>query len=400
MHYLSADYVFPVSQPALKNGIVAVDNSGYIVSVFSGTSENHEKYKPEKFTGILCPGFVNAHCHLELSHLKGTVPENTGLAGFIKDLIATRKNLPAEKIEPAITAAENEMIENGIVAVGDICNRADTFKQKAKKNLSYYNFIEGFDFFPEQTEEEFQRIKTVVEELKKLIPNADFAVVPHAPYSVSESFFRKISSGNFSSEKGKKVRTIHNQESEDENLMFLEKKGQLLDFFISFGMDFSQWKASGKTSLQTYLPSFSKEENTLLVHNTFTTRTDIEFAESFSKNIFWISCPNANLYIENCLPDYNLFIAAGAKIALGTDSLASNHSLSVLEELKTIFQHFPEINLETLLRWATLNGAIALGFENDLGSLDTGKKPGIVLIENADLKNVALKEKSVVRRIA
>lgn len=395
MRYLTADYVFPISQAPIKNGVVAVDDNGKIFSVTSSVVENQSN-NIEYFSGILCPGFVNTHCHLELSHMKGAIPEKTGLAGFIKHFIAARKTFSPEQIQTGIEAAENEMFQNGIVAVGDICNVADTFKQKAKKNLRYYNFIEGFDFFPEHTDAELQRIKGVVDELEKTFPSADYSVVPHAPYSVSENFYKKLPSP---AGEGSGVRSIHNQESEEENKMFVEKSGKILEFFQSFGMDFSNWKASGETSLQTILPFFSKDETVLLVHNTYTNADDIRFAVQYSKNIFWCTCPNANLYIENCLPDYNLFIAVGAKITVGTDSLASNHSLSILDELKTTSNYFPEIKLETLLQWATLNGAQALGFQHELGSFEKGKKPGVVLIENVDLENLSLTAESKLKRL-
>ncbi len=417
MRYLTADYVFPISQPPIKNGVVVVDEEGKIVAVLHSSLVPRPS-SPEHFNGILCPGFVNTHCHLELSHMKGAIPEKTGLAGFINGFIAARKTFSPQQIENGIAAAEKEMLENGIVAVGDICNVSDTFRQKAKGNLKYYNFIEGFDFFPENTDAELERIISVISELEKIIPGSDYSVVPHAPYSVSENFLKSLTPGpsqphppfghllqkekgsgkEFNGE-GSRVLSMHNQESADENLMFREKRGRILAFFESLGMDFSHWKASGKSSLQTVLNYLPKENNVLLVHNTFTDADDIRFAEAYSKNIYWVTCPNANLYIENRLPDYNLFRKANAKMTIGTDSLASNHSLSVLDELKTISAHFPGLKLETLLQWATLTGAEALGFRNELGSFEAGKKPGVVLIENLELENLKLTATSSVRRL-
>ena len=233
----------------------------------------------------------------------------------------------------------------------------------------------------------------VAEELKKIFPEAKNNFVPHAPYSVSVLLFR------FIGEEPDKIISIHNQESAEENLMFREKRGKIIEFFSLMGMDFSNWKASGKSSLQTVLNYFPKKNNVLLVHNTFTDAEDIKFAEAYSKNIYWVTCPNANLYIENKLPNYNLFIAAEAKITIGTDSLASNYSLSILDELKTISQKFPEINLEMLLQWATLNGAKALGLQNELGSFEKGKKPGVLLLENINLDTVSLTSESKVKRL-
>ncbi|HQV66448.1 MAG TPA: amidohydrolase family protein, partial [Saprospiraceae bacterium] len=96
--------------------------------------------------------------------------------------------------------------------------------------------------------------------------------------------------------------------------------------------------------------------------------------------IFWATCPNANLYIENKLPDYQIFRDADAKVTIGTDSLTSNWQLSIWEEIKTIRKYQSYIPLEELLTWATINGAEALSYEDRLGSFEVGKTPGILHI--------------------
>jgi cytosine/adenosine deaminase-related metal-dependent hydrolase len=138
----------------------------------------------------------------------------------------------------------------------------------------------------------------------------------------------------------------------------------------------------------------------LLVHNTFTTKEDLLWIKSNASNlisqIYFCTCPNANIYIENKLPNYALFITENCKVTIGTDSLASNWSLSVLDELKTISKHHPEIELNMLLTWATKNGAEFLEF-NQLGTLEKGKKPGLNLLKNTD--GMKLTEKTNVLKI-
>jgi cytosine/adenosine deaminase-related metal-dependent hydrolase len=123
------------------------------------------------------------------------------------------------------------------------------------------------------------------------------------------------------------------------------------------------------------------------VHNTFTSLEDLQWATSQASNLFWCTCPNANLYIEDRLPDYNFFINEKAKVTIGTDSLASNKSLSVLDELKTISSHNPQIPLQTLLSWGTINGAEFLG-RTELGTIEKGKKPGLNLLINNEGLNL------------
>ena len=139
--------------------------------------------------------------------------------------------------------------------------------------------------------------------------------------------------------------------------------------------------------------------NVLLVHNTFTSAEDLAYcgAARLNRQLFFCLCPNANLYIENRLPDLGLLRAQRCRIVLGTDSLASNDGLSILGEIKTLMHYFPEIPQEELLGWATLEGARALQMHGSLGSFEKGKKPGIILIDQT--RNGQISQKSGVRRI-
>ena len=138
---------------------------------------------------------------------------------------------------------------------------------------------------------------------------------------------------------------------------------------------------TGKTSIYYALENMDPSQRTLFVHNTMSNLSEIEAALEWSDHVFWATCPNANLYIENQLPDFASFVEAGAKMTIGTDSLSSNWGLSIWEEIKTIKKYNDFLELEELLMWATLNGAEALGFESELGSFEKGKRPGVVHID-------------------
>jgi aminodeoxyfutalosine deaminase len=128
------------------------------------------------------------------------------------------------------------------------------------------------------------------------------------------------------------------------------------------------------------MENMNPQQRTLFVHNTMTRPEDIAAAQAWSDRVYWATCPNANLFIENRLPNYRHFLEASARMTIGTDSLTSNWQLSVLEEMKTIARYQSYVPVETLLRWATLNGAEALGFDADLGSIEVGKRPGLNLL--------------------
>jgi aminodeoxyfutalosine deaminase len=332
----------------------------------------------QQFNGILSPGFINCHCHLELSHMKGIIAKGTGLIDFVLQVVSQR-HFADEEILSAIEKAEDEMLENGVVATGDICNNALTIKQKLKGRIWYHNFIEASGFHPQVSAQRFERSAGFFTAYAQLysIPVESNSIVPHAPYSVAEELWEKII--HFP---GNHLMTIHNQEAAAENELFKNKTGEFLELYKKMGIDSSFFQPSGKSSLQTYLPKFLRNQSVILVHNVHTSEEDIIFAKNSNRKIYWCLCPNANLYIGSRLPDIDKLVQNGCDIVLGTDSLASNHELSILSEMKTIHTHFPEIQIATLLKWATSNGARALQVDPLLGSFQKGKKPGILLIDN------------------
>ncbi|WP_276503003.1 amidohydrolase family protein [Terrimonas pollutisoli] len=334
----------------------------------------------EHFTGILTPGFVNCHCHLELSHMKGQISQGTGLVKFVSQVMKDRHSTDAEIYE-AIAAAEDEMLANGIVAVGDICNNKFTLPQKQKGRLLYHNFIEASGFVPEMADLRFKRAVDIFTSYaeKYALPVGSNSIVPHAPYSVSEELWKRII--RFP---GNQLMTIHNQETTAENEFFLRKKGDFLSLYEMLNTDISFFNPPGKTSLQTYLSKFLPNQQVILVHNVHTDENDLAFAKSLPVigQLYFCLCPNANWYITRQLPNIESFIRNEASMVLGTDSLASNHQLSIAAEMQTILQHFPSISVELLLKWATINGAKALQMDRVLGSFEKGKKPGLVLCDS------------------
>ena len=378
MRKITADWLFPISSEPIENGVLIVDETGKILKI--DHRDNHDAASLEQHKGVLVPGFVNTHCHLELSHMKGKVATGTTLIPFITGVV-TQRGAAAEVIADAIETAEKEMIEGGIVAVGDISNVTDTFFQKAKGNLRYYTFVEMFDFLQDQNAEaEFAKYKAVYDALP-LAKGSQKTVVPHAPYSVSRTLFKKLNALN---SKENVTISIHNQETQPEQDLFLHGKGDFYDFYGKFGVSLDAFKPSGKTAIHYALENMVPSVKTLFVHNTLTSKADIGAAQMWSENVYWATCPNANLYIENRLPNYQNFIAENARMTIGTDSLTSNWQLSILEEMKTIQRFQSYIPFEILIKWATLNGAKALGFDDTLGSFDIGKTPGINCL---DLEN-------------
>jgi cytosine/adenosine deaminase-related metal-dependent hydrolase len=205
------------------------------------------------------------------------------------------------------------------------------------------------------------------------------SLVPHAPYSVSFNLWKLLS--NYF---GAHTISMHNQETIDENEFFEKKSGSFLAMYERTKVSLDFFEATGLSSLQSVLPYFKKAASSILVHNSFTSASDIKAVQKEMPNSFWCLCPNANQYIEQTMPPIELLRANGAEIVMGTDSYASNWSLNILDELKTIQKYNPSIPLSEMLGWATMNGARALQMEKGLGSFEKGKKPGVVLIEGVN----------------
>jgi cytosine/adenosine deaminase-related metal-dependent hydrolase len=368
MRYITSDWVYPVSSPPVQHGVVVMEGSR-VLAVEQRSQIPAEQL--EQHHGMLIPGFVNTHCHLELSHLKGKIPTGTGLLPFIQQLVRLRET-SQEVIDEAILAADAYMWAQGIQAVGDISNKTDTFEVKKKSKIAYYTFVEMFDFM------QGDKMKDLVSGNLHTFDQAPLpkAVVPHAPYSVSESLFKKINGLN---ERGVTV-SIHNQETLAEEELFKFATGDFLRFYEMFGFSLDQFQKTGHSSIHFALQHLDPNQRTLLVHNTLTNKADIGAAQSWSDKIYWATCPNANLYIENRLPVYQYFIDDASRMTIGTDSLTSNWQLSILEEMKTIARYQSYVPFDLLLQWATLNGAEALGMDKELGTIEAGKSPGILLL--------------------
>jgi cytosine/adenosine deaminase-related metal-dependent hydrolase len=379
---ITADKIFD-GYKLLENQVLIVTEEGVVEGLvpMEDAGENMERYK-----GLLTPGFVNCHCHLELSHMKGRIPERTGLVDFVFKVV-TERHHPEEEILKAIADAEEEMQRNGIVAVGDICNNSLTIAQKQKGRLRYYNFIEASGWLPSLSQVRFERAKALYEEYSRHpgsyrqgagTPTPCCSIVPHAPYSVSEELWRRIQP--FFEDK---VVSIHNQETAFEDEFFLQGTGDFQRMYQMMKIDNTHHRPTQKSSLQSYFDKLLGASRILLVHNTFIRQQDVEYINGLPA--YFCLCVNANQYIEDAMPPIELLRRNQCAIVLGTDSLASNRSLNILDEIKTIRQYFPCIALEEMLQWATLNGARALQMDKELGSFEKGKRPGVVVVDETHL---------------
>lgn len=369
----SADLVFDGSRFLEKGTVVVVDGAGTIEALVPAADAGGEV---QHLQGILLPGLINAHCHLELSHFKGIIPPGGGLVKFLLSVVGKRKEPWDEQLKrEQIANAAAEMKAAGIVAIGDICNTADAIETKLASGPRWHNLVEVLNFTDETLAPRMAHNQQVLDaHLAAGLTSS--TLTPHAPYSVTAATFdaiNKATAGN--------IISVHNQETPAEDALFVTGKSEFDQLYALTGT--APLGPSGRRSLQTWLPHFTEGQTIILVHNTFTSPEDVAFAQVHAARhglqVHFCLCPNANRYIEDSLPPATMFLEKGAGLLLGTDSYSSNWQLSIAAEIKTLADHFSEVPLEVWLAAATRNGAAAFGW-TDLGRLEAGMRPGFTLL--------------------
>jgi cytosine/adenosine deaminase-related metal-dependent hydrolase len=390
MKRFSAQYIITNTGPPLKRGLIITDDDGTIQKIEDTAGTLEETGSLEFYNGIIIPGFVNCHCHLELSHMKGAIAKGSGLGGFLHQVKSKREN-SIENIFGSACSADIEMFTGGIVLCADICNSSLTFKIKKESRISYINLLEVFGIDPEKAILRMNDISTIADIADDM--NLTYSIVPHSAYLMSLSLFRLLREKN----EDNKVTSIHFMETAGEKSFLENHSGPLMTSFQNSGLLPSRLETvSGHA--EAILNEITMAGNLILVHNTFADTVTIRKIGK-RKNLYWCLCPNSNIYIEKAIPPLELFIDEGCEIVIGTDSLASNKTLNILEEIKTLQLHFPSVSIEKLVLWATLNGAKALGEEDRFGKIETGKRPGLLLLQNIDLVNMKLLTDSFVTRL-
>ncbi len=356
--------------------VVTVDDAGCILSV-EQWQQLDSLAATEFYAGALCAGFVNAHCHLELSYLRGAIARGSGFAGFARAIGQVRGNFSSEERQRALQAADARMWSEGVQAVADIVNDDSSFERKSRSRIYYKSFAELFG------------LNSVAEGVQPLCRQRNCSATPHSTYSVQDGAFRAVAAMADT-----EPLSIHFMESPDE-LALYQGEGSLAAWYGRMGWecDFLHYGSPAKRIVE----SLSRGQRLLLVHNCGIREEDITLINSyFEKPVAWVLCPRSNDYISGLKPPVELLLRHNAMICVGTDSLASNDSLSMLEELKM----FADTPLAQSLMWATINGARALGVEREMGSVEVGKRPGLVLIEGVeDVDGLRLTPTAAARRL-
>lgn len=374
---IAASYVYTLKTGPVRNGFVEYDETdGTILSV--GECAEGEDVLP----GALVPGFVNTHCHVELSHLHRKFRKGTGMAGFIDQINELRDWAGREVKQQLVKEWMDKMWADGVSAMADISNDDSSFDIKKSHPMYTRTFLEVFGSEPEMCEgvmEDVAALKTVADQA-----GIDAAPTPHSCYTMSPQLLSASASAGL--EEG--FLSYHSQESQEEEDLLISGSGAMYENRKRSGM--STPPVTGESSLKYFIDRLAAAQpapyaqHILLVHNVCLSQSDIEAAKKVMKNVYFAICPLSNIFIHNALPPVDLMRENGLDITLGTDSLSSNDDLDMVKEMYCIHSAFPHVPMQEILTWASLNGARFLGKEDRFGSLEAGKQPGLVLVDNLD----------------
>ena len=379
MRRIAAKYLYTLmSMEPIVNGFVELEDDGTVVRTGGCADPAAE---PEVYDGALVSGFVNAHCHIELSSMKGLFRKGTGMAGFIDQINELRDTKSREEKVHDLTVAMDSLWNQGVVAMADISNGSDSFAVKAAHPMYTRTFLEVFGTEPEDC-------AAVMDGVRRLKETADCfgidaAPTPHACYTMSPELVTAVSVEGLKSG----FLSFHSEETEEEEEMLKYGSGKMWENRRKAGM--SVPPVTGKSSLLYFIDRLLAgrpapfDEHILLVHECCMDQEGIDAAKAVMNHPFVAVCPLSNLFIHNALPPIGLMRRNGLKVCVGTDSLSSNDDLNIVDELFCLQRNFPEVPLGELLTWASRNGAEFLA-RPEFGALEPGRRPGLVLIDNLD----------------
>ena len=391
---IAATYVYTLeTDTPVRNGFVEYDDvDGTILRVGQCEDPSSE----EMIEGILVPGFVNTHCHVELSHLHGKFRKGTGMAGFIDQINELRDWAGREVKVRLVQKWMDRMWEDGVSAMADISNDDSSFDVKASHKMYTRTFLEVFGSEPEMCGGVMSDVRALNQVADSV--GIDAAPTPHSCYTMSPQLLSASAAAGLESG----YLSYHSQESQEEEDLVMTGSGAMYENRVRNNM--STPPVTGESSLKYFIDRLADAkpapygQHILLVHNVCLSQGDVDAARAVMQNVWWAVCPLSNLFIHNALPPIGLMRENGLNITIGTDSLSSNDDLSMIKEIICLHENFPEVPMGEIFMWASTNGARFLSKDGELGSLSKGKRPGIVLVTGVDADGCVTKE-SESRRI-
>jgi cytosine/adenosine deaminase-related metal-dependent hydrolase len=325
------------------------------------------------------PALVNAHTHLELSYLRGRIPRTQKFLDWIRMVIAARRRYPDPADPEIVNAARvaiGEARATGTGLVGDVSNTLVTAPLLREASLPAQIFYELLRFNAADAESMTNDARAKADAAAEPDDNVRVSLAPHAPYSVSPALFAAIRT-DLDAHSGQ-VTSVHLGESPEETEFIRDGSGPWRVLLEELGVWTDAWHPPG-TSPVAYLEQIGfLDRRVLAVHGVQFDGDDLDRLRTRDMTI--VSCPRSNEYVGVGAPPLEAFYAMKVNVALGTDSLASAPDLNMFAELAEARRLAPRVPARTLLESATRRGAAALGFEDDYGTLEAGKRAQIIAV--------------------
>jgi aminodeoxyfutalosine deaminase len=368
---------FVLAEPNIlfQDSAVHISPSGRITSVEPGRNQSSIMNAEviDWGSALMIPGLVNAHTHLELTCLKNQLTNFGSFTDWISKLVNARKNWTRDKIVSSAQEGMRLSLSSGVTLVGDITSSALSCALN-NQQLRRVFFEEVLAFAPNRADEVLSSLN--LEKETSGHPLSVHGISPHAPYSVSAQLYQGAAQ---LARIMQKPLSTHAAETLAE-LQFLKTgTGEFRDFLLAMNLLPADWKPPGLAPI-AYLDSLGVlGPSCLLAHCNYLDEESIEtIANSHSHVVY---CPRSHYFFGHENHPIRSLLDSGISVSLGTDSLASNESLSMIEEMRFLFKIRKDLRPEEILRAATLNGAVALGFDGVLGRLESGYWADIAILE-------------------
>ena len=373
MAVYKADWVLPVAGDPIRDGWVALEN-GRIAAVSATPTSG----AVDLGRAVILPALVNAHTHFELSYLRGVVPPSARFLDWISAIMAARRRY-ANPQDPVILAAArgaiDEARESGTGLVGDITNTLVTAPLLREASMPARVFYELVGF---SVEDPAARTRQARADLDAHARGDDVRVslAPHAPYSVSPGLFTAIRD-DIDAHVGD-VSSVHLGESPEEIEFLAYGTGPCRDLLMTLGAWTDEWKAPAVSPVEYLADAGFLDSRVLAVHGVQFDGDDLTRLRALGTTV--VACPRSNRYVGVGDPPLEAFYAMGVKVAFGTDSLASVRDLNLFNELACARQLAPRVPARALIESATRCGAAALGFGDEFGTIEVGKRGALIAV--------------------
>lgn len=375
-----AAWVLPIAGPPLRDGWVSVER-GRIAAVGGGPPPRGSIVAGGSYDRAILPGLVNAHCHLELSWLRGLVPPCEAMPAWVGRMMSLRRSrepsaaahgAAADQPDP-IADAIAEAGNSGTALVGDITNSLAACAPLRRSGLAAMVFLELLGFAPADV---VRQVDAARRQLDAFPETATFraALAPHAPFSVSPELFHAIAAAT----PGRPI-SIHLGESPEEMQFLRDGTGAWREMLERLGVWSPAWRAPGCGPIGYVQQLGLLSERLIAVHGVQLADGELHALAAAGATI--VTCPRSNRWVGAGDPPVSRFYASGARIALGTDSLASVEDLNLFAEIAAVRRLAPDVAAARILRSATRDGADALGFGADLGTIEPGKRALLLAVD-------------------